>query len=53
MRFEANPRKKVSECPPQPIIMDVVVCICHASYAGSINRRITIQASLGISGRSY
>jgi hypothetical protein len=33
------------------IKLGVVVCTCHPSYMGSINRRIAVKASLGIKGR--
>jgi hypothetical protein len=29
----------------------VLDCVCHPSYVGSINRRIKVQAVLGIKGR--
>jgi hypothetical protein len=31
----------------------VVVGTYHLSYVGSVNRRITVQSSLGINGRPY
>jgi hypothetical protein len=36
-----------------PITAGVIVCACHASYPGSINRRMTAPASQNINVRPY
>jgi hypothetical protein len=33
--------------------LDMVVCTCHPSYVGIVNRRITVQAGLCINARPY
>jgi hypothetical protein len=33
--------------------LDVVVCTCHPSYAGNVNRRIMVQDAQGINARHY
>jgi hypothetical protein len=49
LKFVANPGKKVHEISSQPIQkMGEVAHTCHPSYMGSVNRRITAQASPNI-----
>jgi hypothetical protein len=43
-------RQKISKTTKQ---LGVVMCACHPSYAGSKNRRITVQACLDMSTRPY
>jgi hypothetical protein len=51
----ASPGKKLSR--PLPISTNkklrVAVCVCLNSYCGSINKRITVQASPGVNSRPY
>jgi hypothetical protein len=43
--------KKFSKTPSQPIKLGVMVHVCNSSYAGGVNRRIVVQAGLGINER--
>jgi hypothetical protein len=55
-QFETSLGKKLERPPPtsQPIKkLGVVACACHPSYKGSINRKIVVQAGLGINLRPY
>jgi hypothetical protein len=40
-----------SQTPSKPIKSYVVVCACHSTYRGYVNRRITVQVSGGINVR--
>jgi hypothetical protein len=44
---QSQSRQKVCETPSQPTA-GMVIYSCHPSYAGSINRRIVVQACLDI-----
>jgi hypothetical protein len=45
---QSHPWQKVTETPSQPIKLDMVACICHSSYSGSLTR-IMIHAGQKIS----
>jgi hypothetical protein len=51
IRVQGQPWQNVPETQTQEL--GVVGCTCHPSYMGSINRRIVVQADLGISVRPY
>jgi hypothetical protein len=53
MQFKTSLGKKPSRCISINKKLGVVAHACHPSYTGNINRRITIQASLGINARLY
>jgi hypothetical protein len=54
IKDHGQPRLKYSETPSQPIKkLSMVTHACDASYAGSLNQRITVWASLGIKVRPY
>jgi hypothetical protein len=51
--WEAEIRRMEARGQTEQKNLGVVVHTCHSSYAGSINRRIKVQAGSGINVRSY
>jgi hypothetical protein len=52
-QFEASLGKQFGRFHLNHYKLGIVVHICHPSYSGSVNRRIAIQANLGIKARPY
>jgi hypothetical protein len=50
---QGQPGRKVPETPSQPIKAGVLVHSCHSRYAENLNRRIVVEASLGINFRPH
>jgi hypothetical protein len=54
IKVQGQPRETVSETPSQIIKkLGIVVHAYYLRYMGSINRRMTVQASPGIKAKPY